>query len=108
MGPSPIQIKTSALQRLCKEEANYKEDLKQETARVTKLQRLVSQDASNEDLQYSLKTAIKIRDETARMVPNVNAKIKTVLVDLKSSIKGSSDNEDADRAIAEAESLLKE
>ncbi|QOU20422.1 hypothetical protein BRETT_005079 [Brettanomyces bruxellensis] len=108
MEPSPLNIKTSALQRITKEKKLYEEELSENEQNVKSIQAKYDADKSNEDLKYTLKTAVKIRDETKRMIPNVQAKIKEILEDLKGYLKNSGNEGDAKakKAIEAAEKEL--
>ncbi|VEU21801.1 DEKNAAC102625 [Brettanomyces naardenensis] len=102
MAPSQLQIKTNALQRLTKESVLYSEELKEHEEQVQKLEAQVESDKDNEELKYSLKTAIKIRDETSRMVPHIKAKIQEIVDDIKSYLKSNpSENDETVKKILE-------
>ena len=107
MEPSPLNIKTSALQRITKEKKLYEEELSENEQNVKSIQAKYDADKSNEDLKYTLKTAVKIRDETKRMIPNVQSKIKEILDDLKGYLKNSG-NEGDDKAKKAIEAAEKE
>ncbi|ESW98417.1 hypothetical protein KL918_005140 [Ogataea parapolymorpha] len=92
---STIQIKSNALQRLLKDKKLYKEELREHEDTVADLQGKLKIDESNEELQYTLKNAIKIKDETQRLILNVNGKVREVLQDLKEYV-GSHPGESSD------------
>ncbi|KAH3665401.1 hypothetical protein OGAPHI_003585 [Ogataea philodendri] len=92
---SQIQIKSNSLQRLLKDKRLYKEELKEHESTIETFQEKLRLDESNEELQYSLKNAIRIKEETERLIPNVSSKIREVLTDLKDYLSSHS-NETSD------------
>jgi tubulin-specific chaperone A len=56
MAPSQLQIATSALQRLVKEEASYQTELEQQKARIAKLEAGEGGDDDNKD--FNLKQEV--------------------------------------------------
>lgn len=70
MAPTALQIKTSALSRLIKEEKLYAAELKEQEALV---QSMKSLDAD----EYDLKKQEEILAESHRMLPEIAAKIKS-------------------------------
>lgn len=103
-----MNIKISALQRITKEKKLYEEELSEHEQNVKSLQAKYDADKSNEELKYTLKTSVKIRDETKRMIPNVQSKIREILLDLKSYLKNSGNEGDskAKSVIEDAEKEL--
>lgn len=103
-----MNIKISSLERLTKEKVLYDKELDEHEEEVKKLQKRVETEKSNEEVRYDLKTAIRIRDETARMIPSVKSKMREVMADLKSYLKsnGSESDEKAQKAIGEAKKQL--
>ncbi|QPG74960.1 hypothetical protein FOA43_002299 [Brettanomyces nanus] len=111
MGPSQIQIKASALQRLSKEKSIYEQELKENEEEVKKIeaQMTTASDKEKEDLKYTLKVAVRIRDESKRMIPNIKAKTQEVLKDLKEYLmtNGSENDDTVKKVIKEAERASK-
>ena len=65
MAPSQVQIATSALQRLIKEEESYYKELEQQKARIAKLEKGEGDDPENADFQ--------LRQEVSSQVPKNHA-----------------------------------
>ena len=59
MAPSQMQISTSALQRLLKEEQSYYKEQEQQEARISKLKNDTSGDDENHD--YQLKQEVRMQ-----------------------------------------------
>lgn len=53
--PSKLAVATSSVQRLVKEEASYHNEMKQQEARIEKLE----QDKSDENAEYMLKQEVR-------------------------------------------------
>lgn len=89
MPPTPLEIKTKALQRLLKEHQLYeKEVLEQE-------EYLKQMKASDSD-EYEIRKQEKVLDESKRMVPELAKKIKQHGEALKLFLGGYSGEEDLD------------
>ncbi|ODV86083.1 hypothetical protein CANARDRAFT_28120 [[Candida] arabinofermentans NRRL YB-2248] len=87
MAPSQLQIKSSALQRLLKEKKLYQEEVEESDQTIIKYQAQLVGEPGNEELEYTLKNAIKIRDETKRLLPSIDGKIQEILTSLKEYLK---------------------
>lgn len=87
MPPTPLEIKTKALQRLLKEQQLYeKEVLEQE-------EYLKQMKASDSD-EYEVRKQEKVLDESKRMVPELSKKVKEHGEALKVFIGGYTGEED--------------
>lgn len=109
MAPSEKQIKVSALSRLLKDKHLYVEELKEHEQYVKVLEEKLEADAADEETKYIHKSAVQIKDETERMIPSVNSKIKEVLDDLKSLLSSDSEgiDENISKVMAHAEDEIK-
>ncbi|KAI5962374.1 DIT1 [Candida pseudojiufengensis] len=96
MSPTPLQIKVNALKRLIKEEQLYQQEVKDQETYVNQMK---SQNAD----EYEIKKQIQVLEESQRMVPQVNEKIK----ELKQSLEEFINNYNGDEDLSIAKNLLK-
>ncbi|KAL4807385.1 tubulin binding cofactor A [Aspergillus unguis] len=102
---SQLEITTSALQRLVKEEASYRRELDQQKERIQKLE---AQDPSeDENRDYMLKQERLAVDETERVFPSLKQKIEETIAKLDSLLteegkKGAESNVEHINAAKEA------
>ncbi|KAL4910186.1 hypothetical protein BDW74DRAFT_49278 [Aspergillus multicolor] len=77
---SQLEITTSAVQRLIKEEASYRREAEQQKERIKKLE---AQDPSaDENRDYMLKQERAALDETERIFPSLKQKIEESIAKL--------------------------
>ncbi|KAJ5117135.1 hypothetical protein N7448_004081 [Penicillium atrosanguineum] len=109
MPRSQLEITTSSVIRLVKEEASYHRELQQQTERLAKMEK----DESNEDenKEYVLRQERRALEETKKVMPTLKKKIVETVADLQNLIteegqKGSESNVEhitaAKEAIAQA------
>jgi len=98
MAPSQLQIATSALQRLVKEEASYYKELEQQKSRISKLE---SGDAVNEDgnQEWQLKQEKRALEETKVVIPGLREKIANAREKLESVLDTAANDGERDKAI---------
>ncbi len=82
MAPTQVQIATSVLQRLMKEEASYHKELEQQKARIVKLEKGETEDSEN--LEYQLKQERKGLEETKAVIPGLREKVTSAREKLES------------------------
>ncbi|KAJ5218381.1 uncharacterized protein N7498_000480 [Penicillium cinerascens] len=115
MPRSQLEITTSSVIRLVKEEASYHRELQQQTERLTKLEN----DQSNEDenKEYVLKQERLALEETKKVMPTLKKKLAETVAALGTLIteegqKGSESNVEqitaAKEAIAQAKTAERE
>ncbi|KAL6232948.1 hypothetical protein BDW75DRAFT_216413 [Aspergillus navahoensis] len=102
---SQLEIATSAVQRLIKEEASYRREAEQQKERIKKLE---AQDASaDENKDYMLKQERLALGETERIFPSLKQKIEESIAKLDSLLveegkKGAESNVEHINAAKEA------
>jgi tubulin-specific chaperone A len=62
MPPTQIQIATSSLERLVKEEASYYKEIDQQQARITKIENGQGDDPDNLDFQLKQEVSVHLFD----------------------------------------------
>ena len=87
MSPTPLEIKTKAVQRLLKEEQLYLKDISEQEEQLQQMR------ASDTD-EYEIKKYEKVLDESKRMVPELKKKIQEHAKGLKSYIEDYKGDED--------------
>lgn len=92
MAPTPLQIKTRALQRLVKEEKLYQQELDEQQQLVDGLKADPNTD------EYELKKQLEILQENDKMIPAIKAKVKEHAKLLEEFLKANSVNEDTEPA----------
>ncbi|KAJ5542958.1 hypothetical protein N7461_008961 [Penicillium sp. DV-2018c] len=107
---SQLEIATSSVTRLVKEEASYHKELQQQTERIQKLEA----EATNEDenREYTLKQERMSLEETKKVLPTMKQKIQQAVANLEALIveegkKGSESNVEHITAAKEAISQAK-
>ncbi|KAF4218055.1 putative tubulin-specific chaperone Rbl2 [Aspergillus novofumigatus IBT 16806] len=79
---SQLEIATSSVERLVKEEASYHRELQQQTERIQKLE---SQEAGeDENREYMLKQERLALEETKKVLPSLKQKIDEAVAKLES------------------------
>lgn len=104
MAPTQLEIKVRALQRLCKEEIFYQQELEEQKALVNKLKEDPAVDT------YDLKKQVEIQEDTERLLPELYKKIRQFREDLEKYVSSYDGNEDlgpAQTALSKAKDLLK-
>ncbi|KAF7719486.1 Uncharacterized protein PECH_005227 [Penicillium ucsense] len=111
---SQLEINTSSVLRLVKEEASYHQEAVQQTERIKKLENEQSEDENREFLLQQERRAL---DETKKVFPSLKKKLHDIVTELESLIaeeaaKGSDSNVDqitaAKEAIAQAKTAERE
>ncbi|KAJ1929155.1 hypothetical protein IWQ60_001416 [Tieghemiomyces parasiticus] len=74
-----LTIKTGVLKRVLKDEKYYKEEAKDQEARIAKLK------AENGD-EYVIRKQIEVLDETLNMIPDCKRRIAQAIQDLKALV----------------------
>ncbi|KAJ5143183.1 uncharacterized protein N7515_001970, partial [Penicillium bovifimosum] len=111
---SQLEIATSSVIRLVKEEASYHKELQQQTERIKKLEAEANDD---ENREYTLKQEHMSLEETKKVLPTMKQKIAEAVANLEALIieegkKGSESNVEhitaAKDAIAQAKTAERE
>ncbi|KAF7158601.1 hypothetical protein CNMCM5623_003661 [Aspergillus felis] len=79
---SQLEIATSSVERLVKEEASYHRELQQQTERIQKLES--QQAGDDENQEYMLKQERLALEETKKVLPNLKQKIDEAVAKLES------------------------
>ncbi|GAQ06876.1 tubulin-specific chaperone A [Aspergillus lentulus] len=79
---SQLEIATSSVERLVKEEASYHRELQQQTERIQKLESQEAGDDENRD--YMLKQERLALEETKKVLPSLKQKIDEAVAKLES------------------------
>lgn len=87
MSPTPLEIKTKAVQRLLKEEQLYLKEISEQEEQLQQMR------ASDTD-EYEIKKYEKVLDESKRMVPELKKKIQEHAKGLNSYIEDYKGDED--------------
>jgi len=103
MAPSQLQIATSSLQRLLKEEASYYKEQEQQEARISKLVGESSNgdtdDHDDGNREYVLKQERQALEETKRMMPTLRERITNAREKLESLLDTAPDDEERNKAV---------
>jgi len=102
MAPSQIQIATSSLQRLLKEEASYYKEQSQQEARIAKLETETgTADADGEagNREYQLKQERRALDETKVVIPTLRDRIVSAREKLESFLDTATNEEERTKAV---------
>ncbi|KAF7595051.1 hypothetical protein BBP40_007454 [Aspergillus hancockii] len=78
---SQLEITTSSVLRLVKEEASYHRELQEQTKRIKKLE---SHGGEDENREYMLKQERLALEETKNVLPSLKQKIEEAIVKLQS------------------------
>ncbi|OJJ85002.1 putative tubulin-specific chaperone Rbl2 [Aspergillus glaucus CBS 516.65] len=78
---SQLEIFTSSVQRLVKEEASYHSEIKQQTERIKKLE---AQDEGDENREYLLNQERRALEESKNVLPSLKTKIEDTVAMLES------------------------
>ncbi|OAP63996.1 hypothetical protein AYL99_03223 [Fonsecaea erecta] len=105
MPPSQIQIATSSLQRLLKEEASYYKEQEQQEARIYKLENEAN--GSDENHDYTLRQERKALEETKVVIPTLRDRITNAREKLE-NLLDTATNEDERNAAVEVLKAAKE
>ncbi|CDR38986.1 CYFA0S02e10066g1_1 [Cyberlindnera fabianii] len=100
MSPSPLEIKTSALTRLLKEEKLYQQELKDQESHIASMK------AQNAD-PYELKKQVEVLDDTKRVIPELKKKISEMAQSLEDFLKTYDGAEDVTSAKEKLEEVKK-
>ncbi|KAJ5178812.1 tubulin-specific chaperone Rbl2 [Penicillium capsulatum] len=112
---SPLEITTSSVIRLVKEEASYHRELEQQVARVKKIE--ASQGGDDENQEYLMRQEQLALEETKKVMPTLKKKLADTVAELDALIveegkKGSDSNvahiTAAKEAIAQAKTAERE
>ncbi|KAJ5400332.1 hypothetical protein PENPOL_c001G06369 [Penicillium polonicum] len=112
---SQLEITTSSVTRLVKEEASYHKELQQQTDRIKKLEADTAGD--DENREYTLKQEHMSLEETKKVLPTLKEKIVQTVANLEALIieegkKGMESNVEhitaAKEAIAQAKTAQRE
>ncbi|KAJ9653880.1 tubulin folding cofactor A [Neophaeococcomyces mojaviensis] len=109
MAPSQLQIATSVLQRLVKEEASYHKELESQQKRIADLEK--STDDEDGNREFKLKQEKKALEETKAVFPSLRERIANSREKLQAQMEGASDNDELEKAkkiLAEAIALQKD
>lgn len=104
--PSALAIKTSAVVRLIKEEAQYHKEL------VADEQRLQKMEASGNEDEYAIKQQKTVVEQTKSVVPALHIKLLTTIESLEQQLETTQEIESADskkkaeKAIADGRAVL--
>ncbi|GFF28714.1 tubulin-specific chaperone A [Aspergillus udagawae] len=79
---SQLEIATSSVERLVKEEASYHRELQQQTERIQKLES--QQAGEDENREYMLKQERLALEETKKVLPSLKQKIDEAVAKLES------------------------
>ncbi|GIJ88505.1 hypothetical protein Asppvi_007429 [Aspergillus pseudoviridinutans] len=79
---SQLEIATSSVERLVKEEASYHRELQQQTERIQKLES--QQAGDDENREYMLKQERLALEETKKVLPSLKQKIDEAVAKLES------------------------
>lgn len=96
MAPSQVQISTSVLQRLIKEETSYHKELEQQKARISKIENGEGDDPDN--YEYQMKQERKALEETKAVIPGMREKITNAREKLESLLDQAASEEERDKA----------
>ncbi|KAE8383332.1 tubulin binding cofactor A [Aspergillus bertholletiae] len=77
---SQLEITTSSVLRLVKEEASYHRELQEQTERIKKLE---SQDGGDENKEYMLRQERLALEETKKVLPSLKQKIEESIAKLQ-------------------------
>ncbi|KAJ5888753.1 hypothetical protein N7495_008794 [Penicillium taxi] len=81
---SQIEITTSSVLRLVREEASYHRELEQQAERIKKLED--QKDGDDENKEYLVKQENRAFEETKQLLPILQGKILDAVADLKNLI----------------------
>ncbi|KIV95578.1 hypothetical protein B0A52_07225 [Exophiala mesophila] len=100
MAPSQIQIATSSLQRLLKEEASYYKEQEQQEARIQKLEKQDPATSADSDgnQAFLLKQERRALDETKAVIPALRERITSAREKLESLLDTASTDEERNTA----------
>lgn len=87
MSPTPLQIKTKAIQRLLKEKSLYAQE-------VADQERVLKDMRDNKHDEYAIKKHEEVLAESKRMIPELEKKIKSHKESLAEFLKSYSGDED--------------
>ncbi|KAK5084294.1 tubulin folding cofactor A [Lithohypha guttulata] len=103
MPPSQLQIATSALQRLVKEEASYHKELVFQQKRIADLEKQT--DDTDRNREYILKQEKRALEETKAVFPSLRERIANSREKLQAQLDSGTDEneiEEAKKVLAEA------
>ncbi|PSN67588.1 tubulin binding cofactor A [Corynespora cassiicola Philippines] len=101
--PSDLRKQTQVLQRLVKEVAFHRKDLKTQEERVAKLKA----NPDDENAEFMLKQQRQAIEETKRVIPAVQEKVTQAIEDLESLLENNK-GEDASVEVTDAEQAIKD
>jgi len=93
--PSPLAIATSALQRLVKEEASYHKELRQQQARIVKLEAQLQhgdQEGEEGNAEFMLGQEKRAVEETRAVFPGLQKRIDSSIETLETQLESSGDD----------------
>ncbi|EXJ77899.1 tubulin binding cofactor A [Capronia epimyces CBS 606.96] len=102
MAPSQIQIATSSLQRLLKEEASYYKEQVQQEVRIAKLEKEgAGGGADDEDgnREFQLKQEKRALEETKAIIPTIRERITSAREKLESVLDTATNDEERSKAV---------
>ncbi|KIX01323.1 uncharacterized protein Z518_09048 [Rhinocladiella mackenziei CBS 650.93] len=99
MAPSQLQIATSSLQRLIKEEASYYKEQAQQEARIATLEKKSPAADEADNHEYQLKQERKALEETIAVIPTLREQITSAREKLESFLDSATNDEERNKAI---------